>query len=539
MGNYYIRSSWVSSRTYKDKQGSFSAISNTKTHEFLTLEDEASEIWKILEVGADYEYLKSFALKIDAQDSLDDFINELIEAELITNCTERVQREGLIFDNPVSLEVNEVPKPITLENVTKEDMAYARIESEIQDRAIKAGALWSFFWEITYRCNEKCLHCFNPGAAHAPSEKARRDTSELSKDEIKILLDELVEIGVFRLILSGGEVFVHKDFFFILEEAHKRAFQIHIYTNGLLLSDSRLEKLVRFWPDTVSVSIYSDNPILHDQVTQVKKSYEKSLLALEKLNKKGIRTTIKSPLMKSTAEGWHGVQELANKTNSRMSFDSMISAGNDGKLAPLMLNMDLKQIIELAATPGTPIFVGDKTNNYGRQKKNETEAVCGAGVSIMSITPDGGITPCCALPLSVGNFRTTGIKSVWLSRNNKVPAPAVRPSVININKNKKEWIPITFNRTVRDFDLTTSKYFEPKNLAEWRSIKLENYEECGTHERCAWCHKCPGASYNESGNILSASEVQCKVAYGRMKSAQMLEAGMSIEEIKEFCENLK
>ena len=74
----------------------------------------------------------------------------------------------------------------------------------------------------------------------------------------------------------------------------------------------------------------------------------------------------------------------------------------------------------------------------------------------------------------------------------------------------------------------------PGTLAEWRSIKLKNYIECGTHDRCLWCNaKCPGAAMNETGDPLEKSEVQCKIAFAKMLVAQAMEAGQSKKEILE------
>jgi MoaA/NifB/PqqE/SkfB family radical SAM enzyme len=540
MANFYIRNSWVSSRTFSDQRGSFSAISNSKTHEFITLEDEAAQIWRFLELGIEYNDLKNYAKSIDAEVTLDEFLIDLKDLELISSHSHEITREKLsILNNSLKITGNSVPTPLKLADVSDDDLKYGEIESAIQDRAIAAGSLWSFFWEVTYRCNEKCVHCFNPGASHSPGEQANRNTNELTRSEIVTMLDELVEIGVFRLILSGGEVFVHKDFFFIMSEAHKRGFQIHVYTNGLLLSESRIDKLAEYWPDTVSISIYSENSSLHDEITRVKKSYDKSISALNRLTDRGIRTTIKSPMMKSTADKWEKIQKLADDNGSRMSFDSMISAGNDGKLSPIMLNMELKQVIELAATPGSPIFVGDKSTNFGRQKKSLKSAVCGAGVSIMSITPDGGITPCCALPLNVGSIRVDGIKSIWLERNKITPEPSIRPRLTNKRNVGNDWSPINFIRSGQSITDSIADYNYPKTLSEWRSIKLENYEECGTHDRCAWCNKCPGAALNETGNVLAASSVQCQIAHGRMESAKMLERGFTLSDVKEFCDSIQ
>jgi len=64
-------------------------------------------------------------------------------------------------------------------------------------------------------------------------------------------------------------------------------------------------------------------------------------------------------------------------------------------------------------------------------------------------------------------------------------------------------------------------------LSRWQDVKLRDYHECGSYDRCTWCSKCPGMSFVETGDPLSVSEVQCRIAAARMEAAQRLEAGES------------
>ena len=67
--------------------------------------------------------------------------------------------------------------------------------------------------DLTYRCNERCVHCYLD----------HEDHGEMTTLEIKTLLDQLAEAGVFFLTLSGGEILMRKDFFEILEYARARS----------------------------------------------------------------------------------------------------------------------------------------------------------------------------------------------------------------------------------------------------------------------------------------------------------------------------
>src|SRR6267143_559676 len=92
---------------------------------------------------------------------------------------------------------------------------------EMSNRALGLGVPLSAQLDLTYRCNEQCVHCYLDHLDHG----------EMSTTEIKHLLSEMAEAGVFILTLSGGEIFMRKDFFEILEHARDLTFCFNLNTN--------------------------------------------------------------------------------------------------------------------------------------------------------------------------------------------------------------------------------------------------------------------------------------------------------------------
>jgi hypothetical protein len=62
-------------------------------------------------------------------------------------------------------------------------------------------------------------------------------------------------------------------------------------------------------------------------------------------------------------------------------------------------------------------------------------------------------------------------------------------------------------------------------LREWQKTTISDYEECGTHERCGYCNRCPGMSFIEHGTPLKASSANCRNATARMNLANNLRKG--------------
>ena len=72
---------------------------------------------------------------------------------------------------------------------------------EVTSRAFRLNVPLNVQLDLTYRCNERCVHCYLD----------HRDHGEMTTAEIKHLLEDMAHAGVFILTLSGGEIFVRKE----------------------------------------------------------------------------------------------------------------------------------------------------------------------------------------------------------------------------------------------------------------------------------------------------------------------------------------
>ena len=141
---------------------------------------------------------------------------------------------------------------------------------EMSDRALRLGVPLSVQLDLTYRCNENCVHCYLDHDDHG----------EMTTVEIKHLLKEMAEAGVFILTLSGGEIFMRKDFFEILECARALTFCIKLKTNAVLIGERQAARIRDLGVESIQVSIYSHRPEVHDAITKVPGSLRRSIRAL-------------------------------------------------------------------------------------------------------------------------------------------------------------------------------------------------------------------------------------------------------------------
>src|ERR1700721_4845815 len=172
---------------------------------------------------------------------------------------------------------------------------------EMTEKALARNIPLSVQLDLTYRCNERCVHCYLD----------HNDHGEMTTAEIKHLLEEMAEAGVFILTLSGGEIFLRKDFFEILEHARALTFCIKLKTNAVLIREAQAARIRDLGVESIQVSIYSHRPEVHDPITKVKVSLQRSINAIRFLKSQGLKVIMANVLMTENMQDHHGVRELA------------------------------------------------------------------------------------------------------------------------------------------------------------------------------------------------------------------------------------
>ena len=90
-------------------------------------------------------------------------------------------------------------------------------------------------WLATDLCNARCLHC--------SSNSSRRRPDELTTEEALNLVDQLADVGVVDLAVSGGEPLLRRDLFRVIAHARRRGMAVGVGSNGAALPDRKLDAL--------------------------------------------------------------------------------------------------------------------------------------------------------------------------------------------------------------------------------------------------------------------------------------------------------
>jgi MoaA/NifB/PqqE/SkfB family radical SAM enzyme len=272
--------------------------------------------------------------------------------------------------------------------------------------ASRAHIPLSVLFEVTHRCNLGCEHCY---LTEGPVGRPRPRADELSLDEIRVILDDLAEAGTLFLTLSGGEVFMRRDFLAIVAAARQRGFSVTVFTTGTLLTPEVASELAALHPLSVEVSIYSARPEVHDGVTRIPGSHARSLRALRLLKERGVVILIKSPLMSVNTGELHELAALADELGAGYGFDPMLTPRRDGDTTPLKLLPTTTQMRTFFADP----VMAREFAQPVKCLPQAGEEICGTGRRTCLISPYGDLFPCGVHPIAAGNLREKRFAEIW------------------------------------------------------------------------------------------------------------------------------
>ena len=262
-------------------------------------------------------------------------------------------------------------------------------------------------WSITGKCNYRCRHCFMdaPNAA----------LGELSTDEALNLIDQMAECGVLQVDITGGEPFVRKDFWQLVDRMiyHKMTIGM-VYTNGWLLTDKVLDEFERrnLYPE---FSISFDGIGWHDWMRGVPGAEEAAIRALQLCKKRGFSTNVEMCLhrgnlgvLMQTVEALCsvGVQAVkasyvvptplwshnsdGNMLSDQEYFEAMLRFIPEFYKAGRPVELLLGNIIYLHRNKPYKVVA----ERYDGTQKSLDDHLCDAARWACYITPEGRLLPC-------------------------------------------------------------------------------------------------------------------------------------------------
>jgi radical SAM protein with 4Fe4S-binding SPASM domain len=347
------------------------------------------------------------------------------------------------------------------------------------------GKPFSFYIELTARCNNNCSHCYN----NVPVDNVEAKRNELSLEQLKPIIDEAVSMGALWCTLTGGEPLIRKDFSDVYLYLKKKGLLVSLFTNATLVNDEHIRLFKKYPPRDLEVTVYGITSETYDAVTRNHGSFKSFMKGLDLILENNIKVRLKAVALRSN---YHELPQIADfcraRTKDYFRFDPFLNLryDRDSKRNKEIQSERLRaeEIVLLEKNdPDRFKTMGDHCHQLIHQgiQSNPCGHLfrCGAGTSGFYLSYDGKFRLCSSLCNSACEFdlKKSALREVW-----------------------EHFVP-----QLRKLSTTSKKYLQT----------------CGTCPIINLCMWCPAHADLETGRLDQFVDYFCEIAH---KREQMLKS---------------
>lgn len=322
--------------------------------------------------------------------------------------------------------------------------------------------LRSIHFDITSICNERCVHCYIP---HESKNKA------IDPELFYRVLEEGRKMNIIHVSLSGGEPLLHKDIVGFLKKCRELDLSVNVLSNLTLLNNEIIFEMKRNSFLSVQTSLYSMNPVIHDSITKLKGSFEKTKNGILQLLSADIPVQISCPVMKLNKDTFRDVIAWGKELNIAVAIEPVIFASYDHSGSNLSNRLSLEEL-EDALDQEFSVGNAEILQGVAKEKESFTEdnPICSVCRYSFCVSAEGNVFPCAGWQTNViGNLNRQTVEEIWINS---------------------------------------------KKIKDLRKIKRKEFPKCVLCEDRGYCTVCMMSNANENidGNVFLINDFHCKVA---------------------------
>jgi MoaA/NifB/PqqE/SkfB family radical SAM enzyme len=291
-------------------------------------------------------------------------------------------------------------------------------------------------FDITDKCNFRCLHCFNQSVNNLSVN------NELSDQEVIEFINDVSKMHPMNFCFCGGEPLLRVNLIYQAAQIlASKGIMVSLVTNGSLVTEERAKNLISSGVSKVQVSLDGARPETHEHLRQYKKAFKYAINAISYFREVGYKNI--SVGFVPTSFNWHEIE-----TTYRLCSELGVT---HFRIQPLMIlgrarirskdlipnqiqYREIVRVIKRLQTErnGIAIELEDPVDHLIRFRKSGMHCV-----SFANVKANGAIEVSLYLPLSVGNIRRHHFHEYWeagLARIWEVPkVKELASRIISIN----------------------------------------------------------------------------------------------------------
>jgi radical SAM protein with 4Fe4S-binding SPASM domain len=271
--------------------------------------------------------------------------------------------------------------------------------------------------EVTQRCNNKCVHCYN----NLPLKDRAARQKELSCTEYCRILDQIVEAGCLWLLLSGGEIFARKDVLDIYTYARQKGLLVTLFTNGTLITPEIADYLVKWRPFSIEITLYGKTQQTYEKITGIPGSFDRYMQGIRLLQERGLPLKLKTmAITHNKHEIWDMKRFVENELGLDFKFDAIINPRFDCSQSPLEVRLTPAEVVELDLKDPVRIadwkeFAGQFVGHLNSQQQANMLWQCGSGLNSFAIDSYGMLRMCALSQTDAYELRSGNFQEGWES----------------------------------------------------------------------------------------------------------------------------
>lgn len=271
-------------------------------------------------------------------------------------------------------------------------------------------------WELTRRCNMKCIHCGSSAGAPHPDE--------LTIEEGLNLCDQLADLGCIILTLSGGEPLLHPVWDRYAERLLKRGVKTYLITNGFYLEEN-VEKLLSAGVRRIGVSLDGLEKT-HNFIRRNPDSFQRAMAGARAALEAGLSVGTVTHVSKKNIEELEEMYRTFVEAGLRF-WQIQITFLSGRMLENRALACEPEEMLRIAKfieekrkEQKMKVVAGDNFGYFSKFDISDGEwKGCFAGRWLIGIDADGGVKGCLSLPRDFveDNIRRRPLREIWEDRS--------------------------------------------------------------------------------------------------------------------------
>ncbi len=278
---------------------------------------------------------------------------------------------------------------------------------------------------LTRRCNLTCAHCYLDAGVRRDGAPDEMKTAEVTGllDQIAALSDETM------VVLTGGEPLLRPDFLDLARHATGLGLMVVVGTNGTLLSEARVAALQQAGVQAVGISLDSLDPAYHDDFRGRAGAWQQTTDGIDACRRAGLMFQLHFSVTDDNADELDAMISFARSVGAAvLNVFFLVCTGRGETVTNVSRDTYERVLARLAeaAREETELLVRARCAPHFKRMALQMDPPlpvtlaqgyeaggCLAGTRYCRVTPEGELTPCPYMELSVGSLRDSGFAELW------------------------------------------------------------------------------------------------------------------------------